>query len=152
MWRRLVIVALTLIALAVAAFFLYPIYAGLRWSPELKAAVQRADRLVIKTGGPCHPQPERDVVRFETTNTNIINQVLLGLDVNSETGMQCRCCGSPTIYFYRGEQILAAVSMHHRLTLRWHRSGHSDIKPTAESMLFLLAFFKEHGVLDEDIR
>jgi hypothetical protein len=107
--------------------------------------------MVIKTGGPCHPHPDRDVVRFETTDTNIISQVLLGLDAKSESGLQCRCCGSPTIYFNRGEQVLAAVSMHHRVSLRWYKGGHGDIKPTAKSMAFLLAFFQEHGVRDEDI-
>jgi hypothetical protein len=152
MRRRVVIVALAVVTLGVAAFFLYPIHAATSWSAELKAAARGADRLVIKTGGPCHPHPDRDVVRFQTTDTNVIAQLLVGLDAKSETGMQCRCCGSPTVYFYRGDQVLAAVSMHHRITLRWHQSSHSDIKPTAKSMSFLLAFLREHGVLEGDIR
>jgi hypothetical protein len=151
--RRLIAIAtLILVAFAVAAFLFYPIYAAARWSPELCAVARGADRLVIKTGGPCHPNPDRDVVRFETTDTNAIAQVLSGLEAKSETGMHCRCCGSPTVYFYRGEQVLAAVSMHHRVTLRWHQSGHSDVTLTANSMSFLLAFFRDHGVLDEDMR
>jgi hypothetical protein len=152
MGRRVVIIFLALATIAFAVFFLYPAYAASRWSPELKSAARGADRLVIKTGGPCHPHPDTDVVRFETTDTNVIAQVLSGLQAKIETGIQCRCCGSPTVYFCKGEHVLAAVSMHHRVTVRWHGGGHSDVKPTSQSMSFLLAFFKEHGVSDDDIR
>jgi len=152
MRRRHVRIVLAFAGVLLAVFYIYPIYAAARWSPELRAAVRGTDRMVLKTGGPCHPHPERDVVRFETTDTNIIAQVLLGFKAKSETSTHCRCCGSPTIYFYRGEQVLAAVSMHHRVTLRWYMGPHGDIKPTAESMAFLLGFFREHGVQDEDMR
>jgi hypothetical protein len=145
-------VILGIVAIAIAAFFLYPAYAAMRWVPELRGATRGADRMVIKTGGPCHPQPDRDVVRFETTDARLIALMIHGFEVESETGMQCRCCGSPTIYFYHGEQMLAAVSVHHRQTLRWYRGGHYDIVPTAKSLAFLLSFFRDHGVLDEDLR
>lgn len=62
--RVLIIVTLGIVALAVAAFFLYPLYAAARWAPDLRTAARNADRLVIKTGGPCHPDPDTDVVRL----------------------------------------------------------------------------------------
>lgn len=150
--KTAIITTLVLLALAMAAFFLYPVYAARTWAPELRAAAKGCDRMVIKTGGPCHPNPDSDVIRFETKDTNVVNQVLQKLDAASETGVMCRCCGSPTIYFYKGEEVLAAVSMHHRASLRWYRGGHSDVQPSSESMGFILAFFKEHGVQDADIR
>ena len=141
-----------LVLIAIAACFLYPIYAAAGWSPALRSAASGSDRLVIKTGGPCHPLPDNDVVRFETTDTKVIVHILQGLEAESENWMQCRCCGSPTVYFYKGEQVLAAVSMHHRVNVRWHQSGHGDMKLTAKSMAFLLAFLREHGVQDDDIQ
>jgi hypothetical protein len=47
--------------------------------------------------------------------------------------------------------MLVAVSMHHQYTLRWYLGGYCDMQPTASSMSFILAFFKEHGVQDEDM-
>jgi hypothetical protein len=76
-----------LVAIAVAAYFLYPIYVATRWSPELNAAAREADRLVIKTGGPCHPHPDQDVVRYESTVTNVIIRVLQGLEAKSTIGV-----------------------------------------------------------------
>lgn len=147
--RRFVI-PICLVAVAVATFLAYPAYVTRTWGARLRTAARGCDRMVIKTGGfPSFPQ-EGDAVRFVSSNTNLIFQVLHDFEAQSQLGTVCRCRGGPTICFYRGTEVLAAVTMHHRLTLRWY--GQTDIKPTEQTMASLLALFKEHGVKDEDIQ
>ena len=106
--------------------------------------------MLIKTRGPGSSPADGEKLRFESSDTNLIAQALQTFEAQSHIGVVCHCRGGPTVYFYRGTEMLAAVTIHHRLTLRWY--GHTDIKPTEKSMASLLAFFKEHGVKDEDIQ
>jgi hypothetical protein len=148
--RRLAIVTVCLLLLATAVFLAYPAYVAKTWGQRLRTAAQGCDRMLIKTGGSRSSPEDADAVRFESSNTHLIAQALQTFEAQSHLGTVCHCRGGPTVLFYRGTEMLAAVTMHHRLTLRWY--GHTDIKPTEKSMASLLAFFKEHGVKDEDIQ
>jgi hypothetical protein len=121
-------VTVCLLLLATAIFLSYPVYVAKSWGRRLRTAAQGCDRMLIKTRGPGSSPADGEEVRFESSDTNLIAQALQTFEAQSHIGVVCHCRGGPTVYFYRGTEMLAAVTIHHRLTLRWY--GHTDIKPT----------------------
>lgn len=84
----------------------------------LSARLVGADRMVLKTGPMGSLRKERQA--FETTDQAEVEQFIRHLEVNDkESGGYCRCAGDPLVEFYRGDQFLAEVGMHHGIFLRW---------------------------------
>jgi hypothetical protein len=151
MLRRIATVVLLVFTLFLASSVVYRVYVAARWGPRLRASARGSDRLIIKTGCPDHPNTSTDVVRFETTDTNLIAGVLRAFDASADSGWNPRGCGSPTLYFDRGDRTLVIVGIH-RGRLRRYAGPYGDALPTSESWQQLTGFLREHGIKDGDFR
>jgi hypothetical protein len=149
--RRVIIVILVLLNICLVSAVLYQFYVAARWTPEFRASARGSDRLVIKTGCPCHPDPQKDVIRFETDDTNTIAQVLLMFGTTPDAPHDYQHRISPTLYFYRGDRMLAAVSLHSHW-LYWYRGKFSNACLTQDSFESLRAFLTAHQVQPQDFR
>lgn len=117
------------------------------YKQTLLTAIEGTDRLRIRTGGNCHRSPEDEVVCAELTTHDTIRELLDLLEVDDcASDMSCMCCGSPTFEFYRGSDLLAAVSLHHVSHLRWSQGKWpGDVYLAGSSGPDLARWLAQHG-------
>ncbi len=92
------------------------------WSgmEELRRALAGVDRFRVRSGGTCCRHRRTEETLFETRSPREIDDFLglLRFRVPEFDGA-CQCSGSPTLEFYAGRDLRAAVSVHHGYRLRW---------------------------------
>jgi hypothetical protein len=71
--------------------------------------------------------PEKEKTLFEETNAGAIADFLKRIDiVDEQSGLECKCCGEPTIEFYEKDRLMAMVGVHHGRSLRWSAGWPGD--------------------------
>jgi hypothetical protein len=127
-----------------------------RWDSELRSAVAKADRLRVRSGGTCLRSPRDEKTLVEIRIPEVIKELVSKVWIDEEkSGFHCMCCGSPTLEFYEGDQVVAMVGVHHGRSLRWIDGWPADALLTDPSAEYLNHFLAERGVtgpLDERAR
>lgn len=141
--RSLLVMLLVTIVLALVGYG----YRRGSWTADLRTAAGHADRVRIRTGGICHRREAEEQTLFESTNPTEVSALVAMIDVTRPLlPMSCKCCGGPTFEFYAGDQLLAALSLHHNLSLRWPDKWPGDGYLTAESRDHLNRWLGAHSI------
>lgn len=116
---------------------------------QLQEVLQKADRLVLVNGG-AELRNDDETVLFDTADAAEIARVVAMLHVvEDEEPFHCRCFGSPTLVFHAAGQELAALGVHHGLSVRWVSSSPggwaSDARLTRDSGDRLVQWLAAHG-------
>ncbi|MBM4285143.1 MAG: hypothetical protein FJ128_07825 [Deltaproteobacteria bacterium] len=115
---------------------------------RLKEVISTATLLRVRSGGTCHRIPERERVLVEVTDPEQIRTLIAGMKISQIfSGYACKCCGHPTLEFYRGQELLAALGVHHGETLRWAGGpwrGDAELTPAGSD--FLTRWLADRGV------
>lgn len=115
------------------------------WKGALEEIAGTADRVVLRSGGTCHGR-EGETILHEEAGVEAVLGVLRLIDVvDGPGGGGCMCCGDPTLEFRRGTQVVAALSLHHAVRLRWREGWPGDARLTDESIEALTTWMAEHG-------
>lgn len=87
------------------------------WTEDFLSRARGANRIRVRTGGTCHrnPSTERTLTELDATRTQ---ELLEAFTVEPETS-SCRCCGTPSLDFLSGDEVLASLGCHHGRHLRW---------------------------------
>jgi hypothetical protein len=110
--------------------------------------VREADRLVVWDYAFDADRGERvRATKFEVTGEVELGQILefIEIDEPASTG-QCMCLGSPHFDFMRGPKVLASLSLHHGVRMRWQSEWPADAELTRASS------FEVCGWLDQFLR
>jgi hypothetical protein len=132
--------------LALGAFVWWTMYRD-RYTPTLRAQIERADRIRVRSGGTCHRQLQEEQTLFEERDPGRVRQILSHISIDpTESGFHCMCCGNPSLEIYRGDELLATLGYHHGRSLRWVEGWKGDAWLTRASAAYLNAWLAEHGV------
>ncbi len=112
----------------------------------LESVITAADRVRVRSGGTCHRVPPEEVTLAEISGSAELLELFKLLAVNEQAGFfSCSCCGNPSLEFYKGNQLLAVLGMHHGRAVRWAGSYWPG-----DGLLLngrgLVEFLAEHGV------
>jgi hypothetical protein len=123
-----------------------------RLEETLKKALQGATRVRLRSGCVCcsgRDQLGARRTRVEETDPEAIRRLIEAIRiVEPEPGStkSHACCGDGRVCeFYRGDELLAAVSLDHGTLLRW-RGWNTDAELTKESADALARWLAEHGI------
>lgn len=118
----------------------------------LDYCIKGADKVVVRSGGMCHRNAEREKVLFTLTDEQAIRELRDNIKLKGgQFGKisRCMCWGGPTFEFYQGDKLLTSVSNQHGAALRW--AGWSgDAHLTPESSQYLKTLFQTHGLSGQD--
>jgi hypothetical protein len=81
---------------------------------------------------------------FEETDPARIREILEGIRAGS-TGTSCMCCGWPSIEFYRGDELLVTLSVHHGQSLRWPGHEGGDARMSVRTAAWLKDWLRERA-------
>lgn len=118
---------------------------------EFRRALAGVTRLRVRTGGSSIPQPSGETTLLEVGDTNLIHQFVdtMQLRETDHYAFSCACGGNPTFEFYAGDALVATVSLHHGVSLRWADGPWpTDVNLTRQGSLSLVAWLKAHGCRD----
>jgi hypothetical protein len=116
------------------------------WNEALRAELGTGDRVVVRSGGLCHRDPDAEKVLADHRGVAKVAEFLAALEVAEEaSGFHCMCCGNPTIEIYRGEVLVASLGFHHGKSLRWPGGWPGDGKLTAKSGDRLIEWLAANG-------
>lgn len=131
------------------------------YNGQLHAAIEMADRIVIRDGG--HDRDDAIVDRYavidEITIPAEVKDVFVHLTFRSrQQSGRCGCTGYPMIDWYCGDERLARVSVQHGTAVRWYgdpaqpwNGVQGDVALTEESCEWLVRWLVRHGVAKEDM-
>lgn len=117
---------------------------------QFEKLVLPATRIVVRTGGPCHRDPETEVTLLDSTNAQDVSDWIGRFDVDIDKSVVtgkveiveeidddgevfrfekvpiimrgiCGCCGSHTFSFMQGTNTLLTFSLHHMTHIRTDR-------------------------------
>lgn len=136
--------------------FLIILFTGCRtaqvddWTATLHDALQGTTRLRVRSGGTCCRNTDVEKTLLDVQDRETIAELIHGIQINSgASGFYCMCCGDPTLEFYRGDTLVASVSIHHGRSLRWRNGDwNGDGLLTEESAEFLVDWLAGHGISD----
>ena len=139
--------------LAVCAVVLLTFLAlGVTWRLTFSSIYTRALRRAVAGTTRLRVCTEDGETLVEVTDAAQIREIIDNIRVKDpwpgDYG-KCKCYGWPIFEFYRGKELLAAVSYHHGTSLRWDPPWGSDANLTAKSAAFLKAWLEEHGATEE---
>ena len=116
---------------------------GLLFNAKFKAAVKDADRIVVRDGGGlCHSDPDKEPSLFEITNKVEI-AAFNEMFKFARREMSCKCCGYPSIDWWRDGQRIAVAGIHHKRKLRMNGIS-GDLRFTAESKHRIQEWLETH--------
>lgn len=96
------------------------------WAGLLRHATRRADALRVRGGGLKFP-PDSDLL-FESKTRAAVDEWLGAIHIDERhTGLHCMCSGDLTVEALAGETVVAAVTVHHGLSLRWEWNGDAQL-------------------------
>jgi hypothetical protein len=103
------------------------------------AVLAGSTRIWIRSGGLCHRDVSEEKTLAEESDPDTIRQVVDRIRFAPRDGKnlrQCRCCGEPSLEFYRDFEWITTLAMHHGNALRgdrWIEGG--DLSPTSGDFL-----------------
>ena len=115
-----------------------------------------ATRLQVRSGGLCHRTPADERTLLTVNDPAMVRAVAdclrippRGLDFEIT---RCRCCGDPTLEFFKEEALLVAISLHHGTRVRSDHLGDEEL--TADSAEALCRWLALRGIAkpEEDRR
>ena len=116
---------------------------GITFNSSFEAAVQGADRVVVRDGGGlCHSDPDKEPSLFEITNKVEI-AAFNEMFKFARREMSCKCCGYPSIDWWRDGQRIAVAGIHHKRKLRMNGIS-GDLRFTAESKHRIQEWLETH--------
>jgi hypothetical protein len=110
--------------------------------------VREADRLVVWDYAFDADRGERvRATKFEVTGEVELGQILefIEIDEPASTG-QCMCLGSPHFDFMRGPKVLASLSLHHGVRMRWQSEWPADAELTRASSFEVCGWLRDRGI------
>ncbi|MFC1497759.1 hypothetical protein ACFLS1_04685 [Verrucomicrobiota bacterium] len=145
--KRLSLVLLRIPLGIIFALLLVLLVLGFTETRRVRSNITRSTRLVVRSGGNCHRNPEREQVLFETKNAEAIegfsNKLSFGF---SMIGMHCRCCGDMTFDLYLDEEIHYSFSLHHGKSIRIKGDSFGDKSLSFSSKRELAKWLDEKGI------
>ncbi|MGE3803322.1 MAG: hypothetical protein AB7K24_01470 [Gemmataceae bacterium] len=118
---------------------------------KLKRQLAGVDLIRVRSGGTCHRMIEQERVLFEETDPARVGEIIEAIRIDNQ-GMTiyCSCCGTPSIEFYRGGQLVVTLGCHHGKFLRWREGWKSDGELTEASAAWLKGWLASHGIAFAD--
>lgn len=118
------------------------------WVGRLRLQLGKADRVVLRSGGLCHRQPNHEKVLVDRRSAEDVAALLatLSIDEKGSKGF-CMCCGNPTLEFYQGERLLESVGLQHGDALRW--TWPADAHLATDATMRKLEAWGASGLLEE---
>jgi hypothetical protein len=118
------------------------------WAARLRLQVAKADRVVLRSGGLCHRQPNHEKVLVDRRSAEDVAALLATIDIDEKSSKGfCMCCGNPTLEFYRGERLLESVGLQHGHALRW--TWPADARLATDATMRKLEAWGATGLLEE---
>ncbi len=120
------------------------------WTTPLHEALRSANRLLVRSGGTCHRQPDQEIILLDLRDAGQVNEIIQAIQIDPEkSGSACACCGNPTLEFYQDETLILSLSFHHSKSLRWPGGKWSgDGALTRQSADVLIKWLDNHGVTE----
>ena len=141
--NRLLVIPLSITCAIVAVFLTI----GLTATYPVRSNITESTRLVVRSGGNCHRDPEWEHILFETEDPDTIRtfaaQVSLGL---SMFGGRCRCCGEMTFDLYRDQELHYSFSLHHGDRIRVKGSAFGDKELSSSSRQNVTDWLDQRGI------
>ena len=99
----------------------------------------------VRSGGTCHRQQAEEKVLAVETSSDSIRRLTDSFDLkDTQDVFRCRCCGNPTLEFFRGPELAFFIGIHHGDILRTEASG--DVELTDCGAKSLRGWLSAHGV------
>lgn len=111
---------------------------------SLRRAVRTADHVVVKNWGGFNLRAGEPL--FEERDADRIAAVVNGIEIDPISNGKCMCSGDPRIEFYRGETMLAVLSVHHGDRVRWNEQWRVDGELTPASRVWIRGWLLSHGI------
>lgn len=145
--KRAILVLVKLPLIAAVALVLFTL--GTR-TYEVRSHIHASTRLVVRTGGNCHRDPERERQLYETEGADSIRRLADGIALKfGLLAGQCECCGEITFDMYKGDDLHYSFSLHHGRNIRIKDSSFGDRKLTSLSRQNLARWLNERGIPGE---
>jgi hypothetical protein len=116
-----------------------------RWDRALKFALASVTRLSVRTGGICCRDIANEETLIDENHAEAIKQLVQNIKVD-ELGGHCACCGTYTLEFYRGDELVHMLSLHHAVRLRWPGNWPGDGELTLKSGDYIFNWLAERGL------
>jgi hypothetical protein len=118
------------------------------WTESLQSALTGISKLRVRSGGTCHRNLAAEKTLLEIQDTEAIASLIQHITIDDrESGFHCRCCGNPTLEFYRDREIVVSLGFHHGQSLRWPGGKwQGDASLTSESAEFLNQWLAARGI------
>ena len=129
----------------------FPLVVGCAAAPPTEEApfadlLKGATELRIRSGGLCHRVFADERSLLTVTDGAEIRKVAdcLRIPPPPRDLIRCRCCGDPTLEFFKGDALLASVGLHHGVLIR--SLDVSDVELTPRSAQTLCRWLAERGI------
>ena len=117
------------------------------WHGMLVEALKEASRLRVRSGGTCHRDLSKERTLFETSDPAEIQRLVASWKVEDKvSGFHCMCCGEPSLEFYKGDQLITTLGIHHGSSLRWPEGWPGDAQLTAVASDSICDLLARHGI------
>jgi len=140
--KREIVIGLTILGLIIIVSFSAKLLI-VRSEPDpritepIAAYLNGTDRIQVRTGGTgSHPMLERKPL-FDETDPKIISEVIRNIALSRLDKGMCQCMGNPSFEFYKDDELIATISLHHGRSLRWPGVWKSDVKFTRQTKSFI---------------
>jgi hypothetical protein len=105
---------------------------ALRWERKLAEALDRADRLRVRSGGTCHRNIPAERTLYEEKDPAKVRDFIRRIHLDEgKSGFHCMCCGEPSLEFYKDGNLILTLGYHHGNSLRWVEGWPADGMMTA---------------------
>lgn len=120
---------------------------GLPNTLYVRSKITESTRLVVRSGGNCCRDLERERVLFETEDVDAINRFAQQVSLAwSLSRGHCMCCGDVTFDLYQGQEIHYSFSLHHGQRIRIKGSSFGDKELSSSSRRRLKEWLTQMGV------
>ena len=114
-----------------------------------RKCIEKANRLRVRSGGSCHRTKEMEKTLIAVTDKQLLEEIASNINFRSQQcAPGCACCGDPTFEWYKGKRLLAMVSLHHGIAMRWPKHWPGDAILTGDSSEWLVQWLAKNGVAE----
>lgn len=145
--RRLSLTLLRIPFLLTALFMAVVIILCLTDTHRVRSNILQSTSLVVRTGGNCHRNPERERILLKSENIRTIKELAEQISLDfSVFGTHCMCCGDLTFVLYQGQELHYSFSLHHGQSIRNNSFALGDKKLSSLSQQKLKDWLDQTGV------
>ncbi len=118
------------------------------WAKVLRAAIPAPTRMRVRRSGSFSLDRTERKALLDLRDPKEVLEFLSLIEIDGRrSGGHCMCGGDPTLEFFQGKRLVAALGMHHARSLRWADGQWiGDAQLTANSRKRALAWLDRHGV------